>query len=209
MALTRYNHFWHMGASQIPVAGAGDGDVVIGSGAPFAFDMAQIIKTYSPPRFLRELREVEVGKYVNEQILGRLNAAEMNYSITMPSDFEAFYAWNHDYKFKAIRDLHNRRATAIRYRTDIIEGTLFDREEGDYMHNNQDQDITLHFVLKTYERFFSDDEAGTMNKVEVIQINRETGHFWMRGRISATATAAADLAVGSHGDMFGQNYAVL
>ena len=211
MALTRYNHFWGFGATQIPVAGAGDGDIAIGTAAPYAFDMRNIVKAYSPPRFIRELREVEVGQYVNEQILGRLNAAEMNFSLTMPADFEALYAFNHDYKWKAIRQLHNRTATAIRYRTDIIEGTLFDREEGDYMHNGQDQDITLHLVLKTYERFFSNDEAGQVNKVQTLVINRESGHFWTRGRTGATATAPNTLAsaAGSHGNMFGQNYGVL
>ena len=172
MALTRYRHFWSAKILAAPVLSTGGTDlgnpvtppVVPGEpppepavpvGQPIQdVDITGILKSYSPPRFVRQIRQVETGKYLNERILGRLQPEETNFSIVMASDFEALYAYNQDYVFEIIEELHSNQGGGVRYVADVATGTLFDREWAAYAQNGQDRDITLRFILKAYSRSF-------------------------------------------------------
>ena len=184
MALTRYRHFWQSKLELAPVHGAGSGDLG-GSGEVSDVDITGILKSYSPPRIVREVRQVETGKYLNERILGRLMPEETNFSITMPSDFEVFYAYNHDYQFEIVEELHSNVAgVAIRYVIDEVRGTLFDREWTDFTQAGGDRDVTLHFILKNYVRLFSNDVTGS-DPVKVFEVtaglDTGVGEFKTRG----------------------------
>ena len=178
MALRRYRHFWSSKLIGSAVDGAGSaatgaeftdrGDL---AGGDVDSDLTSIIKAYNPPEFAREVRQVETGKVMNERILGRLDPEATNFSITMPSDFEVFYGYNHDYQFEIEEELHDNDGSEIRLVEDVVEGTLFRREWSDFMHNGQDRDVTLHFILKKYSRTFMDQGGGNANKV----IDIETG----------------------------------
>ena len=120
-------------------------------------DLTGVLKSYSPPRFVRSIRQVETGKHMNERILGRLQPEETNFSVVLASDFEALYAYNQDYQFEIVEELHsNASGAGIRYVIDLATGTLFDREWSAYTQNDQDRDITLRFILKAYTRTFMD-----------------------------------------------------
>ena len=212
MALTRYRHFWSSYLEAAPVLKAHATD--LGSGAADSLiqdvDLTGVIKSYSPPRFVREVRQVETGKYLNERILGRLQPEETNFSIVLPSDFESLYAYNQDYVFEIIEELHSNAAAVVRRVTDLVTGTLFDREWSDYMQNAQDRDITLRFILKTYTRTFQDqDQDGnpTGETIPVISITSGlaatgTGDFLTYGREAAgITTSTGDKLV----SMFGPN----
>ena len=169
MALTRYRHFWSSKLELAPVQSAGFGDLgtnraqLSEKNTLSDVDITGVLKAYSPPRIVREVRQVETGKYLNERILGRLQPEETNFSITMPADFEVFYAYNSDYQFEIVEELHtnvSETGYGIRYVIDEVRGTLFDREWTDFMQNGQDRDVTLHFILKTYKRMFSQTATG-------------------------------------------------
>ena len=218
MAISRYRHFWSSKLEFAPtgtVAGgatnetrdANTGAVTRGkANAAVTLDLTGILKSYSPPRIVREVRQIETGKYLNERILGRLQPEETNFSLTIPSDFEEFYVYNGDYQFEILEELHGNNNPRIRYVVDEVKGTLFDREWTDFMQNAQDRDITMHFILKTYTRTFTDSPTGAIadtmasgstpavvvNAVKVIDINLETTpqKFNTLGPADPTATAA-------------------
>ena len=164
MALGRYRHFWSSKIERAPVRSIGGTDLMPSSGDIINdVDITGVLKSYSPPRFVREVRQVETGKHLNERILGRLDPEATNFSIVLPSDFESLYAYNQDYQFEITEELHSNAAgVGIRYAIDLVEGTLFDREWSDFMQNAQDRDITLRFILKSYTRTLSDNEDGSM-----------------------------------------------
>ena len=181
MAITRYRHFWSSKLEFAPIGGSSaNGDLADPGAGISDFNMTGILKSYSPPRIVREVRQIETGKYLNERILGRLLPEETNFSIVMPSDFEAFYVYNGDYQFEIIEELHGNQERLIRYVVDEVQGTLFDREWSDFMQNGQDRDITLHFILKKYTRTFTNHmdggdltgaQATASNNVKVIDID--------------------------------------
>ena len=197
MAISRYRHFWSSKLEFAPtgtVAGGATnetrntatGAVTRGTAnAAVTLDLTGILKSYSPPRIVREVRQIETGKYLNERILGRLQPEETNFSLTIPSDFEEFYVYNGDYQFEILEELHGNNNPRIRYVVDEVKGTLFDREWTDFMQNGQDRDVTLHFILKNYTRTFANDVFGGGNPVEVFSIeaglDAGQGSFKTRG----------------------------
>ena len=212
MALTRYRHFWSSKLEAAPVrkAHATDlGNAEMVNSLIQDVDITGVLKSYSPPRFVREVRQVETGKYLNERILGRLQPEETNFSIVLPSDFESLYAYNQDYQFEIVEELHSNAAAGIRTVIDLVTGTMFDREWADFMQNAQDRDVTLRFILKEYTRDFYDvdpDNGNVSNKTSVIAIKAGlatgSGTFRTRGRtdVGIEATVDDDLV-----SMFGPN----
>ena len=223
MALGRYRHFWSSKVEGAPVLSTGGSDL----GTPPAptaddpspsvplnqtitdVDITGVLKSYSPPRFVREVRQVETGKHMNERILGRLDPEATNFSIVLPSDFESMYAYNQDYQFEIIEELHSNAAgVGIRYATDLVTGTLFDREWADFMQNAQDRDITLRFILKEYTRTLSDTIGGSGNVIKVLEItaglDTSAGEFKTYARSGDAQDADADLV-----DMFEPNRGII
>ena len=200
MALTRYRHFWTSrligaGIPERQVTRATTNDqgetvqsVVTAEALVNNADLSGILKNYTPPRFLRALREVEVGKYMNERILGRLSAPDMNFSIVIPSDYERLYGYNVDYSLEVVEELHNNTGASLRFVTDEITGTLFDRQSGMYNRAQQDRDWTLIFITKTFKRIFSDDADGNVNAIVVIDVNVQNGTFNQYGPVTTEGT---------------------
>ena len=172
MALNRYRHFWSSRLERTAMRSAGPGDISGGAADSEItdVDMVGVLKSYSPPRIVREVRQVETGKYLNERILGRLQPEETNFSITIPSDFEIFYGYNHDYWFEIAEELHNNNNANVRFAVDDVVGTLFDRDWTDFSQAGSDRDLTLHFILKRYTRVHSDDVNGLDNAVVLMNI---------------------------------------
>ena len=206
MALRRYRHFWgsSLEASAVGTARTVGDPMVAGSAGQsvgdleVGDDLTSIIKAYNPPEFARSVRQVEVGKVMNERILGRLDPEATNFSVVMTSDFELFYGYNHDYRFRIVEELHNNHNATIRYATDVVTGTLFRREWGDYRHNDQDRDVTLHFLLRAYQRTFSDNEDGTGRQWMTIDVNMRTQTFRHAGRVTlpnAAGTGTSDFTL--------------
>ena len=219
MALRRYRHFWSSALVSSAVDPYGDragadgdfterGDLYVAtSGTVDAADLTSIIKAYNPPEFAREVRQVQTGKVMNERILGRLDPEATNFSVTLPSDFEIFYGYNQDYRFEIEEELHANDAANVRLVEDIVEGTMFRREWSDYMHNGQDRDVTLHFILKSYTRTFMDKGTGE-NAVQVLNIQTGlgvtgSGSYRFRG-YNGTATVDADESM-TPAEFFGPN----
>ena len=237
MALTRYRHFWSSRLMAAPVLSTGGSDlgipaaptIVPGQPTPPAasqagqpisgVDITGILKSYKPPRFVRAVRQVEVGKYLNERILGRLQPDETNFSIVTASDYESLYAYNQDYEFEIVEELHSNNGNAIRLVVDLATGTLFDREVSAYQQNGQDRDTTMRFLLKAYTRSFMDVTRVpgdpplfvTHRVVPVIsmQAGTATGSATFMVRGDNPATTAINEKVNDLVSMFAPNRGVL
>ena len=158
MALSRYRHFWSSELASAGIArnlwGHSDPDdfhdiqLDLANGA----NLAGILKAYEPPRFMREVRQVATGKYLNERILGRLDPEATNFTIVMPSEYERMYGYNADYEFEIVEELHDNENGDLMTLTDVAVGTLFDRESTRYEQGSADRDWTYRFILKTFKR---------------------------------------------------------
>ena len=189
MALRRYRHFWGSTLEDAALAPAVDQDGNSIGDLENGDDLTSIIKAYNPPEFARSVRQVPVGKVMNERILGRLDAEATNFSITMSSDFERLYGYNHDYRFRIVEEMHSNDSPNVRYATDLVTGTMFRREWASFQHNDQDRDVTMHFLLRKYTRLFSDNDDGSGFPWYAIDIDVVAGEFRHAGRVTLTTAA--------------------